>query len=224
MFISTTSDGKSSSPSSAIRMKRANEPETGPAPKKRAARKQAENPRKEFSRLKLNGVDYNLGDVAVVKEWRDDRCYGTILKIWNVSQNKGQAFLRLRWFYKPSDVFPTVPAFIGSDELFDSDHEQDIYVQTVYDKVHVVPFEDYFNRAEIAEDVFFTRAKYLSASNRIDPPLDQWPTVCVCKAIKSPNEIYVECELCEQLFHLPCVGLAEGEVDKDWACERCSKK
>ena len=206
-------------------MKRPNETDSCPAPsKKRAARKQVEESRKEFSRLKLNGTDFHIGDVAVVKEWRDERCYGTILKIWSVPQNKGQAFLRLRWFYKPSDVFPTVPAFIGTDELFDSDHEQDIYVQAVYDKVRVLTFDDYFNRAEIEEDMFFTRAKFVSTSNRIDPAIEDWPTVCVCKAVKSPNDVYVECEDCGGLFHFPCVKLQEEEVDKEWVCEGCRKR
>lgn len=160
----------------------------------------------------------------MVKEWRDDRCYGTILKIWSVPHNKGQAYLRLRWYYKPSDVFPTVPAFIGSDELFDSDHEQDIYVQAVYDKVQVLTFDDYFSKTDIDEDMFFTRARYICGENRVEPPIEQWPTVCVCKAVKSPNDVYVECEKCGSLFHFPCVGMKEEEVDKDWECVACRKK
>ena len=204
-------------------MKHSNELEA-PAPKKRAARKQAEDSRKEFTRLKLNGIDYSIGDVAVVKEWRDDRCFGTILKIWSMPQSKGQAFLRLRWYYKPSDVFENIPSFIGTDELFDSDHEQDIYVQAVYDKVSVISFEEYFSRTDIEEDVFFTRARYITGANRVDPTIEEWATVCVCKAIKSPNDIYVECEKCGGMFHFPCVGMNENEVDKDWECQACRKR
>lgn len=207
-------------PSSGLRINELDEP----VPRKRAARKQPEEGRKEFTRLKLNGTDYAIGDVAVVKEWRDERCFGTILKIWSVPQSKGQAFLRLRWYYKPSDVFPTVPAFIGCDELFDSDHEQDIYVQAVYDKVRVLSFEEYFNRSDIEEDMYFSRARYVTGGNRVDPPIEEWPTVCVCKAVKSPNDVYVECEQCSHLFHFPCVGMKDDEVDKDWVCVTCRKR
>jgi len=204
-------------------MKRANELET-PAPKKRAVRKQADDPRKEFTRLKLNGIDFAIGDVAVVKEWRDERCFGTILKIWSVPEGKGQAFLRLRWYYKPADVFPSVPAFIGRDELFDSDHEQDIYVQAVYDKVRVVSFEEYCNRADTEEEVFFTRARYVSVACRVDPAIEDWPTVCVCRAVRSPDDVYLVCERCAGLFHFKCVGVKEEDLDEGWECAACRKR
>lgn len=202
-------------------MKHANEPsEVEPAPRKRGARKQSDAPRKEFNRLKLNGAVYEVNDVVVIKEHNDDRCYGTILQIW--SQAKGQAFIHLRWFYKPSDVFGTsIPGFIGADELFDSSHEQDVHVQAAYDKVRVLSFEEYFNRREIEEDIFFSRAKYLPASRQLDPPIEEWPTVCVCKAVKSPNDVYLECEQCGGLYHFPCVSQSQENVNKDWVCKAC---
>lgn len=203
-------------------MKRPNEEivDSEPAPRKRGARKQADTPRKEFTRLKLNGTVYEAGDVVVIKEHHDDRCFGTIVHIW--SQAKGQAFIHIRWFYKPSDVFrTTVPSFIGADELFDSDHEQDVHVHAVYDKVRVLSFEEYFNKPEIEEDVFFSRARYLPTLSQLVPPIEDWPTVCVCKAVKSPNDVYVECEQCGGLYHFPCVSLSQENVDRDWVCQDC---
>lgn len=201
-------------------MKRGSEPsEVEPAPLKRSARKKSSDPPKEFSRLKYNSMVYEPGDVVVIQEHKDERCFGTVISIW--SQAKGQAFFKVRWFYKATDVFGTVPLFIGADELFDSDHEQDVPVQSVYGKIRVLSFEDYFNRAEIEDDMFFSRARYKPLSREIEPPIEDWPTVCVCKAVKSPNDIYVECEQCGSLYHFPCVSLSQDNVDPDWVCESC---
>lgn len=36
--------------------------------------------------------------------------------------------VKVRWFYKPKDIFETKMDFISEFELFDSDHYQDIWV------------------------------------------------------------------------------------------------
>ena len=203
-------------------MKRSNEGSSSePAPRKRTARKHSDAPPSEFSRLKLNGTVYNVGEVAVIKEYFDDCCFGTIVKIW--CKANGEAIIRVRWYYKPSDVFKSVPGFIGTDELFDSDHEQDVCAEALYDKAQVLSFTDYSSRPEIDENIYFSRARFLPSTRQLDPPIETWPTVCTCKAIQTPNDVYVECEQCGGLYHFSCVNLSMEKVDKDWICRRCRK-
>ena len=47
---------------------------------------------------------------------------GTILK--DLQKGVPDAYIKLRWFYKPSDMFSVQQNFISQFELFDSDQEQ----------------------------------------------------------------------------------------------------
>lgn len=175
--------------------------------------------RKNYHKLLLNGVEFRLNDVAIVKEATDDHSYGRILRIWREPGEELQAFIRLRWFYKPSDVFDEVPEFLSDDELFESDHEQDVFVQTINGKVKVLGLEEYMALDNLTEDVFFTRAKFCAATRTLEPRVETWERICTCKTILSPSSEYVRCRECGKRFHPACVKLAAAVPD--WVCSVC---
>ncbi|CAG9325720.1 unnamed protein product [Blepharisma stoltei] len=181
------------------------------------AKKQTKNIT-EYKKLNLNGEFYEIGDAVVLKEYKDDCCYGTILKIWKEVKNS-DAYAKIRWFYKPSDIFHEHHDFISCAELFDSDYIQDVWIQTIYDKVRVLPFEEYHNLDEVDDNTFFWRAVYNSRDSSLTPPLSEWKRACVCNKIFNPDVLYVSCDNCLELFHPECVN---ADLDApEWICDSC---
>jgi len=184
---------------------------------RKAAKKQSTS-RVTFKVLRLNDVIYNLGDTVRIKEEHDEDSYGTVLKFWKKS-GESEAFVRVRWFFKPKDVLRPLEDFISQGELFDSDLEQDIWVQSIYGKVTVKSLEDYHQLDEIEEDIYFCRAVYRHKERVLDPPYMEWKRVCYCKNILNPDHLYFVCEGCNGLFHVHCVGVIDQR--KLFYCSKC---
>lgn len=175
----------------------------------------------EYKNLRLNDETFSVGDVVVIKEYNDDSCYGTLVRIWK-DKEKADPLARVRWFYKPTDVFGVDYDFISQAELFDSDHEQDIWVVCLYSKAKLLPFEEYHALDEADDDIFFTRAKYFHKENIIRPGFEEWKRACVCNSIINPDSLYVSCDQCSGLYHPECIGFVENE-NEPWLCSKCMK-
>lgn len=175
----------------------------------------------EYKNLRLNDETYSVGDIVVIKEYNDDCCFGTLIRIWK-EKDKPDPYARVRWFYKPSDVFETEYDFISQAELFDSDHEQDIWVVCLYSKAKIMSFEDYHDLDEAEEDVFFTRAKYFHKEKVLRPGFEEWKRACVCNDIINPDNLYVACENCSDIYHPECIGFLDVE-DQPFICQKCNK-
>jgi hypothetical protein len=175
----------------------------------------------EYNSIRMNNELFTVGDVVVIKEYNDDTCYGTLVRIWK-EKDKVDPMARIRWYYKPSNVFDMEYDFLSQAELLDSDHEQDIWVVCLYSKVKVFSYDEYHALDEVDDDVFFTRAKYFHKEQVVRPGLEEWKRVCVCNAIVNPDHLYVSCEICNVLYHPECIGYIEKE-DQPWVCEPCSK-
>ena len=184
----------------------------------RVARKQVVPATKEYKRLKIGSEVYLPGDTVVVNEYYDSESYATIVRIVGDPHCPNEAKATVRWFYKTSSVFDIVPEFMGLDELFDSDHEDDVYVQTITSKIRVISLKEYMHMEVIPDDVFFSRASFASTANELVPDLDLWTRVCFCRSILSPNDVYRICAKCEGLFHPECCKRPDEE---DWKCDRC---
>jgi hypothetical protein len=173
----------------------------------------------EFKSLKYHDETYNIGDIVMISEHNDDTSFGTLVRIWR-KKDKADPMARIRWFYKPSDIFPEKFGFLSQYELFDSDHEQDISVMSLYGKATVLSFEEYHALDEVDDDVFFCRGKYFVNDKSVRPSFEEWQRVCVCNEILNPDLIFVECDKCRKLHHPQCVGV-EGKEDEPWVCFKC---
>lgn len=174
----------------------------------------------EFKQLVLNKEEYRIGDTIRVFEENDDTSFAEIVKIWR-NPKKADAFARIKWFFKPKDVFERIPEFISNAELMKSDLEQDISVQSIYGKIEVLPISEYHAKDEVDSDVFFTRSYFDSKTKLIRPQLSHWKRSCVCESILNPDHLYVSCDKCLQLFHPNCVNYEECDF---WTCEKCYKE
>ena len=173
----------------------------------------------EFKTLKFHDEVYQIGDIVMISEHSDDTSLGTLVRVWK-RKDSNEPMVRIRWFYKPTDVFPESYDFLSKYELFDSDHEQDISVMSLYGKAQIMNFDDYFALDEVDDDVYFTRAKYFTNEKLIRPSFEEWKRSCVCQSIINPDDLYIRCDSCERLYHPKCVNFVDQD-DKDWYCFKC---
>jgi hypothetical protein len=171
----------------------------------------------EYNQIILNKDEYKIGDVVRINEYCDDSTFGKIKSIWKIS-NKPDVFAKISWFFKPLDVFQVLPEFVSTAELIDSDLEQNVSVETIYGKIELLTFRDYHLRDEVDLDVYFTRAFYDYKKKEMRPPLSQWPRSCICESIINPDLVYVNCDNCNELFHVQCVNYKQSQK---WFCVKC---
>lgn len=168
---------------------------------------------KQYHRLKISGEIFQPGDTVCINEYNGDS-YATLLRF---SRSPSDATVRVRWFYQPRSIFVEHAWPLGRDELFDSDHEDDITAMSINRRIKVLTMEEYLGLGRVTEDVFYTRATYLASVGEVVPALDQWRKVCVCRALLSPCDVYRICSKCKQFFHPSCVG----DDTVQWKCPGC---
>ena len=158
-------------------------------------------------------------DTIQIKEVDDDHCYGVVLRMWKDEEGKEMA--EIQWYYKPKDIFQTIPAFIGRKELFISDHVDYIPVDSIIARAEIVSIDAYFfNRR--SDSTYFSRASYRFLEHELDPPFLQWPTICTCGGVLNPDLSYLVCAECFKVFHHQCVRDVVDQVL--WYCRNCRKR
>lgn len=173
----------------------------------------------EYKQVIINNETYRVGDSVKINEYNDDCVYAQILNFWQ-DGCKPDAFAKVKWYYKPSDIFKEIPEFISIAELMSSNVEQSISVQCIYDKIQVLTLEEYHEKDEVSDDIMFSRSIYDSGMKVLRPHLSQWTRICVCESILNPDLCYIGCEKCLKFFHKECVKLVE---DKEYVCDECLK-
>lgn len=172
--------------------------------------KSSKNPKS----VRRKGEQYFPGDTVKVREISDLESYATILSF---RANKRDIYaLQIRWFYKPSDVFPLElpPICISSRELFDSNHSDSISIKCVLGKVQVLTFEEFFARDCFNSDTFFSRALWdCKNTSKLSPAICDWPTVCVCNSAVNPDLAFFRCWNCGAAFHDSCISSISDCLD-----------
>jgi hypothetical protein len=182
-----------------------------PASPKSAKKTGSRSPPNQFTSVVVKGETYSIGSIAYIKEVDDSECLGTIESL----QQKPGDFpqVRIRWFYKPSDIFSDPDPCISKRELFDSDHKQIVSAECLSGSARVISFQEFFSCDCIDDDLYFTRATYHATKQKLEPPLETWDRVCKCQAVANPDHIYKKCLGCAGAFHVSCM---EGS-----ACPEC---
>ena len=182
------------------------------------ARKQVVPRQKEFLRIKIGGDVYQPGDTISVNEFSDSDAYATILKITGFLHCPSDSLLTVRWFYKSTSLFTEPCRPVSPDELFDSDHQDEISVMALSGKIQVLTIERYLQLESVPDDVFYSRATYKHRQQQLCPPINAWKRVCVCDSVLYPLDVYRVCSSCQKFFHPACIG---PDVP-DWKCPTCS--
>lgn len=161
-------------------------------------------------------LHFNIGDNIKIFISENYDSYGKIIKTYG---RRPYTDFQISWYYRPSDIFESVPNFFSTAELLTSNHIQDISIENIDGEINVLTLKEYHSRSQVDEDVFFTRGSYWPLENVLKPQLSHWKRVCICESILNPDDAYVTCDKCENMFHFGCV---EGGFEVYWTCESCS--
>jgi hypothetical protein len=167
------------------------------------AKKSTRSKASQYTSMVVKGETYSIGSVAYVKEFNDAECIATIESL---SQKPGAVpQVKIRWFYKPSDVFPDPAPCFSKREFFDSDHRQVVDSDCLNGVARVVNFDEFFTCDCIDPDLYFSRATYQATKRTLCPPVSAWPRVCSCKEVANPDLTYKKCLGCGEAYHVECL-------------------
>ncbi|CDW71979.1 bah-phd domain-containing protein [Stylonychia lemnae] len=113
-------------------------------------------------------------------------------------------------------------AAISDQEVFPTNHYDQVYVQTINGKCTILTLGDYEKRPLVNEETYFTRASYNRNTKTFKPYFDDWDYQCSCKMPTNPDQTYIECEACLEWYHPECQSTTvdiENFICK--ACEEC---
>lgn len=174
----------------------------------------------QFERLIYDKTEYLIGDSVIIKRKGADTGFGKIKKIWR-DKKINDGFIKIRWYYTPHQLFKDVPDFISHAELFESDHSEQLSVQTILGKIEVMSIEKYLHQNKTDNNIYFVRAFYDTESDQLIPSVKDWDKVCFCKKAFNPDKLMVKCNSCLKVFHTECTGynFASGS---NWFCMQCN--
>ena len=191
----------------------------------------------KFSKFKYHNIIYNIGDCLCIQAKEKNKyLYAKLLEILPSNGMKKHSLwpsIKVQWYYLKSDlnreknglIDPKAYDSISEFELFESPHNDIIYIESVICKCYTLKYEDYINLDESEDTMFFTRAKYNPYKELLDPPFETWERICKCKMPFNPDKLYITCDGCQKSFHPECFNIKEDEIEKiDFYCDECKNK
>ena len=154
-----------------------------------------------FSRVKYKDKVYNVGDFLLMREKNGGLLVCKLLEVipyGGMPEYEEWPSIRVQWFYHNSELDLTklgIPAedrvFIGDNEIFESDYEEIVYIGFIAGKCDVLTIEQYDQCQATTETTYYSRAKFITKEDRLEPPYDKWETLCSCKKPMNPNMLTV---------------------------------
>ncbi|KAE9590600.1 hypothetical protein Lal_00023290 [Lupinus albus] len=138
------------------------------------------------------------------------------------NDNRNSVNVRIRWYYRPEDSIGGRRQFHGTNELFLSDHYDVQSAHTIEGKCVVHPFDDYIKLAKVGSEDYFCRFEYMAATGTFTP--DSVAVYCKCEMPYNPDAFMMQCERCQDWYHLACIGMTAEEANKleHYVCSECS--
>eukprot|EP00658_Telonema_sp_P-2_P077232 TRINITY_DN6936_c0_g1_i7.p1 TRINITY_DN6936_c0_g1~~TRINITY_DN6936_c0_g1_i7.p1 ORF type:complete len:230 (-),score=74.56 TRINITY_DN6936_c0_g1_i7:107-796(-) len=122
-----------------------------------------------------------------------------------------EVVLKLQWYYHPEESTCGRQTFHGSKELFLSDHRDEQKLDCVEGIIKVHTLEEYGELKTIGLRDYFWRYNYKASTGEFRPKTV--PVFCNCEEPYNPDLAMIQCDRCEEWYHLGCVGLSEEELD-----------
>ncbi|KAL1190261.1 Chromatin remodeling protein SHL [Cardamine amara subsp. amara] len=187
-------------------------------PKQKASRKQLKS-------YRLKHIDRTIqeGDAVLMRSSEPGKpSYVARVEAIDTDARGSNAKVRVRWYYRPEESMGGRRQFHGAKEVFLSDHLDLQSADTIEGKCKVHSFNSYIKLDSVANDDFFCRFEYNSATGAFDP--DRVAVFCKCEMPYNPDDLMVQCEECSEWFHPSCIGKtieAAKQLDHFY-CEECA--
>lgn len=123
-----------------------------------------------FSKFKYKNQIFTVGDDIQIYDESNEPLVGRIEKVivFNGSSKYPHwPTIEVKWYYRKKDIIKslkTIPKFnsdyLSEYELFESNHKDVIYIETVIGKCCVLSIDDYDKLEEVNNSTYFSRAFY----------------------------------------------------------------
>ena len=114
--------------------------------------------------------------------------------------------LQVRYYFDRhslSDNFKSFKKQLSENELFLSDVEALVPLNSLSGKMRVTSLEEYLaNPDEL--NLKFTQAEYFTKIDKIVPSLNSRERVCYCQLVENPDFNYIMCENCKNIIPVFC--------------------
>lgn len=121
---------------------------------------------KVFDRIKYNNNIYAVGDIIeVIVSPSYEISIAKIVKIIHSNNNlkyKYWPMIEVDWLYQKKDLENlgmTDISWIGFLEVFQSNHKDYIFIESIVKKIQLLTLEDYQNLEIVNEGIYYTRGK-----------------------------------------------------------------
>lgn len=128
------------------------------------------NTKLNYTKFKINGEVFSVGDDVQICDSGNDFLIAKIIKIkptHGISKYPYWPTIQVQWYYRKSDIEQESKYIQGlklssiSDyELFSSNHKDYIFMETIVSKCHILKFSEYEKLDDINSNVYFSRATY----------------------------------------------------------------
>lgn len=124
----------------------------------------------KFSKFKYKGEVYSIGENVLITDGGSECSVAKIVKILptkGINNNNYWPTIIVEWYYRKCDLLKdadSIPNFkedyISEYEVFESQHRDTIYIESIVGKCKVACFEEYENSNDTSGNLYFSRAKY----------------------------------------------------------------
>ena len=144
--------------------------------------------------LHPSGARFSVGDTVYAMGSEPGEHY-----IAKVVQIKGEE-VKLQWYYKPEDVTGGRQTWHSDKELFESKTCDWNPIACLMGECNVYSLDKFEALDSISEMDYFSRFRYKPETGGFVP--DTVPVYCICETPYNPDKPMVECEVCNDWFHI----------------------
>jgi len=185
-----------------------------------------------WTKLKFMGEEFEVGDSILVSESGGSPWVARLNKILGLGIDKSFpecGMVEVKWFYSRKDFDPEFfkgnMSVVGENELFESDHKDRIFIESILGKCKVLQLEDYLREGGLSlPNIFLCRARYDTKSREFKPSIDRWEKICHCKTVFNPNREWIACSSCMEYFHRDHFMVNTCREEGRFKCTKCRNK
>ncbi|CAD8059507.1 unnamed protein product [Paramecium sonneborni] len=179
-----------------------------------------------YQKLKYENQIYHVGQNLCIRGDNRSVYVAKLIKIVKLLDNQNNCipFIKVQWFTRKTELMDLQKDYldcISENEVFKTNQFDYIEIERIIGLAIILSYEEYDHIEELNDNIFFMRASYIDG--KLFPSFDQWKKICVCQRPANPDLKYILCEMCQQWFHLKCIGLHQDQAKKlnKYICSQC---